>query len=110
MAFKLAVTVLAASWLPAAAAGAGKSLPEPTMVRSLQQAGSGAWHLKGVVTFAPAPGVSGHDFYLQDSTGGILLRSRRRWPISAGDLVEVLGARQSPNSLAVHYGIPVATR
>jgi signal transduction histidine kinase/AmiR/NasT family two-component response regulator len=109
MAFKLAVTVLAASWLPAAGAGAGKALPEPTTVRGLQQAGSGAWRLKGVVTFMPATGVSGHDFYLQDSTGGMLIRTRRRWPISVGDLVEVSAAAQSPNPLAVQNVIRIAS-
>ena len=57
--------------------------------------------LQGIVTLGPDSAGADYDFYLQDSTGGILIRSGRPWPIATGDKVEVTGLVRSPHSVTV---------
>ena len=55
---------------------------------------------QGVVTLAPDASGSDFDFYIQDSTGGLMIRTRRHWPISMGDKVEVSGTALPARSVS----------
>src|SRR5579872_5212250 len=107
---KLALTMAAVSLLPVSASAGREKLPKDLttarQVRALGDAPSspgnnGHCRLQGVVTLAPNPEGLNYDFYLQDSTGGILMRATRLWSIGVGDTVEVSGLIRSPRSVTV---------
>jgi signal transduction histidine kinase/ActR/RegA family two-component response regulator len=98
----LAALVLA----PAAANGSSEKRPhELTTIREMRAApvssNTSSYRLQGVVTLAPDPSGPDFDFCVQDSTGGLLMRTRRHWPVSLGDTIEVSGTVRSPSSVSV---------
>ena len=98
--------IVALILLPAAiGADTEKHAPEVTTIRKLRGAPALNFaiscRLRGVVTLAPGSSGPDFDFYIQDSTGGLMMRTRRHWPVSVGDKVEVSGTVRSPASVAV---------
>ena len=98
---KFAIAIVAVSLPASAAAGSNRNAQNQT--RDLQRSENGrACHLRGVVTLAPdSSGPNYGLLYFQDSSGGILMRTTRRWSIEAGDTVEVSGLVRSPHSVTV---------
>lgn len=73
--------------------------------------------IEGVVTLPPSPSTDG--FYIQDKTGGCLVRARPGEPLRVGDLASATGYPAIPGLLAelvdatyrkIGDGVPVAPR